>query len=220
MANAIKVAPRQNIASPAAAAPRPKAAPTPAQQAAREKFTAITRRATSSAPVASSAPRKPAPLAPRQRTERDGLTKVLGSEAPALVASATLAAVDESPLGERCRDLITVEPSTVAFGLAVALKATGLTNHLGSTVDKATIGVVKSGSHNFSRQIGKGFVRVFAKKSEAAKTETSGASETKTETKPSEDKTIEVKEKTSANGAASHANAPKVTHEKNPSANA
>lgn len=220
MANAIKVAPRQNIAAPAAA-PRPKAAPTPQQVANREKFTAIARRS-SPAPIASSAARKPAPLAPRQRTERDGLTKVIGSEAPALVASATLAAVDESPLGERCRDLITIEPSTVAFGIAVALKATGLTNHLGSTVDKGVIGVVKSGAHNFSRQVGKGFVRVFAKKTEAAKVETASAPASET-TKPTDDTRIEVKDKTVTNGASSNgvpANAPKVTHEKNPSANA
>lgn len=218
MANAIKVAPRSSVAP--VAPPRPKAAPTAAQQAAREKFTAITRRS-SPAPIASAA-RKPAPLAPRQRTERDGLTKVIGSEAPALVASATLAAVDESPLGERCRDLITIEPSTVAFGVAVALKATGLTNHLGSTVDKGVIGVVKSGAHNFSRQVGKGFVRVFAKKDEATKVETASAPANET-AKPTDDTRIEVKDKTvtnGVNGAASHTNAPKVTHEKNPSANA
>lgn len=221
MANPKTAIARQQHVAPA---PRPKAAPSPAQQAAREKFVAIAKRPTPSAAVTAPV-KKPAPMAPRAQVQRDGLGKIFGGEVPTLIASGTLGALNESAIGEKCRDAIGLEASTAAFIGAVALKATGASNYLGSTVDKGVVATIKSESNDLMRKGGKRFVRYFAKKDEAAKADAANETKPASDPKPVVDTTgIEVKEVAAkSNGAAngvSSATAPKITHEKSPSANA
>lgn len=202
------------------ATPAPKSAPSPAQQAFRQNV--LAKRA-NTAP----APRKVASTAPSMRPEKETLGKVIGGEANTLIAGVGLGAVNASQIGQAFEKKLNVKASRAVAGAAVLARLFGIDSAV-PILQRGGSAIIKSELNDLARTGGETGMALISKLLDGDKpTETkveTPANDTKTETKveTKADNGIEVKEKVSngVNGAASHATQPKVTHEKNPSANA
>lgn len=165
------------------------------------------------------------PLAPAARPIKETLSAVIGRSIPQAAAGFGLGLANGSALGKKVEELTPTKLSRgIAAGLAVA-KGLGIDN-ISPIAGKICSAGVESEINDISRSLGErtpGWIGNLL--DSKAETKTSGASAPVEEKKPVTDTTgIEVKEVAAkSNGAAngvSQPTAPKVTHEKNPSANA
>jgi len=219
MATNSKPAPSKSTAITA-----PKAPPSPAVQAARERFAMMNRNRTSSTPTAP-APRKPQPMVPSARPSKETLGSIIGEEAPTLIAGAALGALNSSELGKGIAEKLGVQPSRAVGAIAVVAKVLNVDGIAGPTVRQSLNAALRSEANDFARWGGSSLMSMVGTqlKKPAEEPKHEPAPPPAAETKAPETSGITVKEVThangavngSANGAASHAAAPKVTHEKN-----
>lgn len=200
--------------------PAPKAAPSPAQQAARERFALA--RQSSAAPTARL---RAASMVPRERVEKETLGKIIGSEAPTLIAGAALGAANASDMGQGFKEKFGFDISRAAGVAAMGAKLLNVDNVAGPAVGKGINSVIRSELNDLARTGGAGLMGKVSKElgSRKAETKTEEKVETKTEgtSKPTnDDKTITVKDVTHANGVNGVSQTTANKGEKNPSTSA